>query len=76
MGTYTLGSKTDYGASTPSYASLFRALFFNRYKNRLQVGPETRCVGIDMNRYVELCYILTFYKSSTIETGFGFFFTG
>ncbi len=22
-----------------------------RYKNRLRLGPEARCVGVDMNRY-------------------------
>ena len=26
---------------------------YRRYKNRLQLGPEERCVGVDMNRYVE-----------------------
>jgi len=27
------------------------AKLYRRYKNRLQLGPETRCVGVDMNRY-------------------------
>ena len=32
-------------------ACLSLAQLYRRYKNRLQLGPEARCVGVDMNRY-------------------------
>ena len=32
------------------WCSLSLAQLYRRYKNRLQLGPEARCIGIDMNR--------------------------
>ena len=51
MDMYIHGKKTDFGASIPLFASLSLAQLHHRYKNRLQLGPEARCVGVDMNRY-------------------------
>jgi len=52
MDMYIHGKKTGFGASIPLFVFYFSlAQLYHRYKNRLQLGPETRCVGIDMNRY-------------------------
>ena len=51
MDMYIHGKKTDFGASIPFFVSLSLAQLCRRYKNRLQLAPEARCVGIDMNRY-------------------------
>lgn len=48
---YIHGKKTDFGAPIPIICILSLAQLYRRHKNRLQLGPEARCVGIDMNRY-------------------------
>jgi hypothetical protein len=51
MDMYIHGKKTDFGASIPLFLSLSLAQLYRRYKNRLQLGPGARCIGVDMNRY-------------------------
>ncbi len=53
MDTSIPGSGTDFGASITSFVLSFPPQLHGRYKNRLQLGPEARCVGVDMNRYAQ-----------------------
>ena len=39
------------------------AQLYRRYKNRLQLGPKARCVGIDMNRYAAPNLFLNFFTN-------------
>ena len=46
------------------WCSLSLAQLYGRYKNRLQLGPEARCIGIDMNRYAVLNLSLNVFTNS------------
>ena len=55
MGMYIHGKETGFGASIPLSAFFLPLVQFHpRYKNRLQLDPEARCIGVDMNRYAVL----------------------
>jgi len=75
MDTYIPGSMTDFGALIVPYIYSFPFPQRNgRYKDRLQHDPEARCVGIDMNRYVQSSSYLSnvFMNGPILGIGWGF----
>jgi hypothetical protein len=81
MDTYIHGKETGFGASISLFVFFFLSLvqLHRRYKNRLQLDPGARCIGVDMNRYAVLTvtYLLIFshMTDSMIEIGWDFSFT-
>jgi hypothetical protein len=52
MDMYIHGKETGFGASISLFAFFLPLVRLHpRYKNRLQLDPEARCIGVDMNRY-------------------------
>ena len=75
MDTSIHGSGTDFGASITPFVLSFSPQLHGRYKNRLQLGPEARCIGVDMNRYAVLNLCLDILTNLMIGIGWDFSFT-